>query len=233
MNDDQPREESLQEEQQSSSQVFLTAVLFEAGLGALALILGRWIGPDPRSSLPRVRQWDQVSETAAQVLPAIGMGLLAAVPMLIAIGLIRRLPLESIRRLERLSDTPTMKTLLGLRPAEMIAISLCAGVGEELLFRGWLMSAILDGYHAAPGIPADAIAPVVVAVAISSIIFGAVHWITNLYAVLATAMGVYFGCLYYFTGNLLVPIFAHAGYDAVQFLYGAWEERRKAAGDPS
>ena len=42
--------------------------------------------------------------------------------------------------------------------------------------------------------------------------------ITGLTNVLAGLMGFYFGCLLIWTENLLVPIVAHAVYDALQFL---------------
>ena len=32
-----------------------------------------------------------------------------------------------------------------MRPAELIVISICAGDGEELLFRGWLLHWFADG----------------------------------------------------------------------------------------
>lgn len=228
---DEHPDESEYEDTFSLERVFLSAALFEVSLGALALFLGWLIGPDPRASLPQINQWAAVADIAQPVLKSCGWGILAAVPMLLVISVIRRLPFESVRELERLGDTPTMKTLLSLGPAEMVVISLCAGIGEELLFRGWLMSAILNVYKLQPGIAPDAIAPVVVAIGLSAILFGLVHWITHLYAVLATLMGVYFGWLFYATGDLLVPIIAHAAYDAVQFLYGAWADSKAAAKD--
>ena len=47
------------------------------------------------------------------------------------------------------------------------------------------------------------------------------HPITKLYVVLAALMGVYFGVLMLWSGNLLVPIAAHAAYDAVQLILTA------------
>jgi membrane protease YdiL (CAAX protease family) len=116
------------------------------------------------------------------------------------------------------------KTLLELRPSELILISICAGVGEELLFRGWLMYWIMQGADVL--IPSEVV--VVVALLVSSIVFGLFHPITPLYIVLATIMGLYFGVLVLLTGNLLVPIAAHATYDAVQLIMTARSER---AGD--
>ena len=59
---------------------------------------------------------------------------------------------------------------------------------------------------------------VIAAVIGSSIIFGLVHPMTKLYIVIATIMGIYFAVLLVWTENLLIPIAAHAAYDAVQML---------------
>ncbi|KAA1261306.1 CAAX amino terminal protease self- immunity [Rubripirellula obstinata] len=235
-----------QEDSQSPDEVFLTAVLFEIALGLIALVLGWWLGPDPRDLIPEFSldnsvieslrglaaeswDWDSVRDWVGQsVTGGILLGLLAAIPMLILIEIVRRIPCEPVRELERLSDDGMMKTLLSLRPMEMIAISLCAGIGEELLFRGWLMYWLVDIYNALAtatgGVPSSSTATWV-ALIVSSIAFGLVHPISKLYIILAAVMGLYFGGLVIWTGNLLVPITAHAAYDAVQMLMTSRAER--------
>jgi membrane protease YdiL (CAAX protease family) len=154
-------------------------------------------------------------------------GCLAAIPVLIAIEIIRRIPCEPVRELERLSDDGMFRTLLSLKPLELILISICAGVGEELLFRGWLLF-WLAGLDASG--PAPTMFEYGAALAASSVAFGLVHPITKLYVVLATLMGLYFGLLVLLTGNLLIPIAAHATYDAVQLIITGYREDRKAEG---
>jgi hypothetical protein len=134
--------------------------------------------------------------------------------MLISIELIRRIPWGPIQELEKLSDDQMIGALVRLRVPELLVISLCAGVGEELLFRGWLMGWLRDGLSDFR-FPFDT---TWAAVMISSIVFGFFHPITKIYIVLAGLMGFYFGCLLIWTENLLVPIVAHAVYDALQFL---------------
>ena len=70
------------------------------------------------------------------------------------------------------------KTLLSLSPVELILISICAGVGEELLFRGWLLY-WLAGY--APAGAESRMFEYGAALVASSIAFGLVHPITKLY----------------------------------------------------
>ncbi len=197
--------------EQTPDDVFLTAVLFESSLGLLALLVGWMIGPDARAMVP-----DLVVENAKPIGMGILYGCLAAIPLLIFIELVRRIPLEAIRRLDRLGDDGMIQLLLQLRPVELILISVCAGVGEELLFRGWLMYWLAGGTSGMAGSPSNL--ELGIALVGSSIAFGMVHPITKLYIFLAALMGLYFGALLIYTGNLLVPIAAHAAYDAVQLL---------------
>ncbi len=215
-------EETTSAPDQTPDDIFLTAVIFESALGALALFLGWLVGPSARELVPEINLAWFASPIDWESLRPIGVGLgygvVAAVPMLVAIELLRRIPWEPIRNLERLSDDGVIRSLLELRTSEMIVISLCAGIGEELLFRGWLMYWIADGwsvFEADPVSPAFALGSGLV---ISSIAFGLVHPLTKLYIVVAAVMGLYFGGLCIWTGNLLVPITAHAVYDAVQLV---------------
>ncbi len=54
----------------------------------------------------------------------------------------------------------------------------------------------------------------------SSILFGLVHAITPLYAILATAVSIYLGLFLDYGGerNLLTPIVIHSAYDFLAFL---------------
>ncbi|TWU56383.1 CAAX amino terminal protease self- immunity [Rubripirellula tenax] len=219
---------------QSPDDVFLTAVLFESALGVLAILLGLWLGPDPRAWVPEIDlsvfaipvDW----EALIPIGTGVGYGALAAIPMLVAIDLLRRLPWEPVRELERLSDDGLIKSLLQLRASEMIVISLCAGIGEELLFRGWLMYWLADGWKLADEAsvavsPEFALGAGLVG---SSIAFGLVHPLTKLYVVVATVMGFYFGGLLIWSENMLVPITAHATYDAVQLMLSSRSLKKEA-----
>jgi len=195
---------------------FLTAILFETALALVAILLGWALGPSAREMVPELN-----AANAWLIGSGLLYGCLAAVPILIFIELFRRIPWEPVRQLERLTDDGMFKILLELRPAELIAISICAGVGEELLFRGWLMYWIMQGAD----LWISTEVALVVALLISSVVFGLFHPITPLYVVLATLMGLYFGALVLFTDNLLIPIAAHATYDAVQLIMASRSER--------
>ena len=67
----------------------------------------------------------------------------------------------------------------------------------------------------------------------ASLLFGIAHAITPAYLVLAALIGEYLGGLWLWTGNLLAPIIAHAGYDFIALWYlakGAQKRRRQGRG---
>jgi membrane protease YdiL (CAAX protease family) len=202
------------EPESSAGSVFFTAITIELGLGGFALVLGWLMGVDVRQWIPRpeLGQWTVIGS-------GILWGTLAALPILVFINLIERIDWEPLRQLKELEDLEVVAELLSLRPVELIAISLAAGVGEELLLRGWLL-----GWIAGPD-PMSSPVMLVVGLVVSSVAFGLMHPITPAYVVIATLIGFYFGLLAIATGNLLVPIVAHAVYDAAHLLMAQRQKR--------
>jgi membrane protease YdiL (CAAX protease family) len=90
------------------------------------------------------------------------------------------------------------------------ALGLAAGIGEEMLFRGVLQYELATRFGE------------FASVTVTSIIFGALHAVTPLYALLASLASIYFGWLYTSSGNLAVPIATHALYDVAALLYCHW-----------
>mmetsp|Transcript_3581 Transcript_3581/g.5594 ORF Transcript_3581/g.5594 Transcript_3581/m.5594 type:complete len:142 (+) Transcript_3581:40-465(+) len=60
------------------------------------------------------------------------------------------------------------------------------------------------------------------ALAICGIVFGLLHAVTPVYALLAGAASVFFGNLYNMSGNLAVPIICHAVYDVGALMWAHW-----------
>jgi membrane protease YdiL (CAAX protease family) len=83
-----------------------------------------------------------------------------------------------------------------------------AGVSEELLFRGVIQPWIESSWGMAAGL------------IVSNIVFGLVHAVTPLYALLAALVGIYLGLSLDYGGdrNLLTPIIIHGGYDFLAFV---------------
>lgn len=78
-----------------------------------------------------------------------------------------------------------------------------AGVTEELLFRG-VFQTWLAGFM-----------PAAFAIVLPNIVFGLLHARTTLYAIIAGLVGCYLGVIFWASGNLVVPVVAHALYDVV------------------
>jgi len=130
-----------------------------------------------------------------------GYGLAATLPLL---GLLRwclRTEWETMRRLVRLVEERLTPYLAGASAGGIILVSLMAGVGEEVLFRGVIQAGLAERL------------PAWLAVGVAAVLFGVGHWLTTSYAVLAGLIGVYLGILFLITDNLLVPIVTHALYD--------------------
>ena len=98
----------------------------------------------------------------------------------------------------------------GIALITSLALGCVAGVGEEMLFRGVLRYELNARFGQG------------IAIALSSVIFGALHAVTPLYAILAALASLYFGGLYVLTSNLAVPITCHAVYDLVALMYAHW-----------
>ena len=206
----------MSEPEPQADSVFRTAITIELGLGFVAVLLGWVTGVDVRQWLPELGV-----DTLVPIAKAIGWGTIAALPMLAVVEVIERIDWEPFRELRALDQMPVVSSLLSLGPAELVTISLAAGVGEELLIRGWLMGWLIGPLDQANWLT---IAAGVVA---SAVAFGLMHPVTPAYIVLATLIGVYLGGLVIWTGNLLIAIAAHTVYDAVHLLIARHEFKSK------
>jgi uncharacterized protein len=137
----------------------------------------------------------------------LGQGLLATVPLVaLFIGLLQ-LPYSWLKELTQLTRRLLLPMFRTTGVWGIAILSLIAGIGEELLFRG-VVQLGLTGWIGDVG-----------ALVVASVMFGVAHFITPAYFVLATVMGAYLGGLYFWTGNLLLPILVHALYDFLALGY--------------
>lgn len=196
-----------EETEETPDSVFWTAISVELGLGVLALLLGWLTNVDVRQWIPRPERAE-----LANIFGGIGLGMLAAFPMLLLVAVLERIDWEPLRELKSLEELPVVSALLNLSRLELVTISIAAGIGEELLVRGWLMGWII-------GPTADAnVWRVGAAALVSSVVFGLMHPISVAYTVVAALMGLFFAGVLVWSGNLLVPIAAHATYDAIHLV---------------
>lgn len=164
------------------------ALAFELGLGVLAVVLALAFG---------MRAWLELDWNHA-VLP---VAVIATVPMTGMIVLVARFRWAWAGNLRRLIDETLAPAFTGMRWWGTGLISLAAGIGEELLFRGVVQTGL------------SGLAGPATALVVTALLFGLAHALTPAYFVLTSLAGLYLGGLYLATGNLLVPILVHFLYD--------------------
>ena len=163
--------------------------------GLLAAVAVAWSGwRDLSLSLGPIGRGLAGGLTGAGVLAAANGYLLCRAPDVAPVRSIRRLYVASIRPLfDR------------VRPFDVAAIGVAAGVGEELFFRGVLQPEV--------------------GLVTASVIFGLLHTGgrgTLVFGVWVACMGAALGALAVWTGGLLAPIVAHAVYDAGVLAFIRW-----------
>ena len=173
---------------------FWAAIAFQGALIPLALVLAWAFGLTP---------WADLHAAGRDI----GLAVALTVPM-VALGVVLlQLPYDWVRDLEARVREVFVPLFHRVGLPGIIMVSILAGVGEELLFRGVVQEALMAWGADVPGF------------LLASVIFGLCHFITPAYFWLATGMGLYLGGLYVWTGNLLVPIIVHGLYDFVILSY--------------
>ena len=161
---------------------------FELGLGVVAIALALLFG---------LRPWLNLNWNPALLM----LTFAATVPMTGMIVVVAHGRWHWTGELRRLVDEALLPAFTGMRWWGTGLISLAAGIGEELLFRG----VVQDGLAGVAGPTTALIA--------ASLLFGLAHALTPAYFLLTTLAGFYLGGLYLATDNLLLPILVHFLYD--------------------
>ena len=190
---------------QERSQFLNFAGLIEGGLVLAALSIGWCVSINPVEHL----SWDW---------HALGWGVLATVPTFAIFWLTYRYPIGSLRKIREFLSRELAPSLSNLYWYDLILLSILAGVSEELLFRGLLQPWIGRACNSAWA-----------GQFLSNLVFGVVHWVTPLYALLACVIGNYLSWLVTLTepNNLLTPMVTHTIHDYLAFLVIVAEYRRK------
>lgn len=195
--------------------ITILVVLLEAAVAGIALYAGSVIGHSPFSSLTFHRN------SLGRHAWAIGVGLVATLPLVLFLPVFLRLKTKTFVELKWLVDRLVVPLFAKCGLLDFAAISLAAGIGEEMLFRGVIQEGVADQLGGRLGL--------VVGLLVGSAVFGACHWLSRTYAILATVIGVYLGLLLIASDSLLAPIVAHAAYDWAALWYLT---RRNKKGGP-
>ena len=143
--------------------------------------------------------------------------LLFCVPMLAVLYVSVRTPWTPLARLKQEIDEKVLPIFANCNISDLTIIALFAGTGEELFFRGWLQSALINKFGMLMGI------------LIVSLIFGLAHYLSITYAIYAFLTGLYLGLIYQAFGNLYIVMVIHAVYDFVALMYLLKNAGKKAS----
>lgn len=187
----------------SPTGVLRLAIVFEGGMALVAFALGQFLARPPQAQIQG--SWRDLAT-----------GLVATAPLCLVFLLLLRSSIPPLRRLRQVVEEMLVPLMRGQSLAGLAVISLCAGLGEELLFRGLVQEAVIT-LSDRPWL----------GVLVGAVAFGLAHPITPSYAVLAGLMGLYFGWLTLATENLLVPIVTHAVYDFLALAYLVRRDARR------
>jgi membrane protease YdiL (CAAX protease family) len=176
------------------AQTVALAMLFETGLGFVGVLIA-WAGGINLATQLVVSQ------------DAVLRGVLAAFLMIVLLVAGYESGWQPLESLRREVEKVVQEMFAGCRWFEFALVSIAAGVGEELLFRGALQPLLVQ--WTGPWIGVTVIA----------LLFGLAHALTPAYFVAATVIGVYFGWLALAYDDLVAPIVAHAVYDFVALMF--------------
>ncbi len=174
---------------------FKTACYFEASLIIVAVVLG-WVADiNPFENL-------YFSENA------VIYGLIGTIPLYLLFLAMEHMPIASVQKIRLILLETLGSTLYRYNWADLFILAAIAGFSEALLFRGVIQPWMENSWGMTTGLIA------------SNIIFGLVHAVTPLYAILATCVGIYLGLFLDYGGerNLLTPMIIHGSYDFLAFL---------------
>lgn len=180
--------------QSNPSGWFVGACMFEAGLILVAWLIAALIDVPLFSDF----HWDGVDALK---------GAAAAIPPVCLFVWSLSSEWGPLTRIRGALETFARPMFGGWSMIQILALSLIAGIAEEVLFR----SVVQGGLSG----PAGAVGGLLIA----SALFGIAHMVTPGYAVIAALMSVYIGWLWMQGGNLLIPIVTHAAYDFIALVY--------------
>jgi membrane protease YdiL (CAAX protease family) len=168
--------------------ILIFAVFFEGGLAPFSLFVGWLLGHMPLADF--AWRWRDGLVGAA-----------AAVPLVLGFLAIMHLPIGPLKRFQKFCDEEVTPLFAKSYWSEIALVSLSAGVGEEMLFRGVLQASFCTWFGVRWGL------------ALSSLVFGMLHPISITYVLIAGSIGLYLGALWMWNGNLLTVMVTHAVYD--------------------
>ena len=192
----------------TKAQTVATAMLFETGLGFLGVFVA-WLGGV------------SLKQHLSSSLDAVLRGLIASLPMIVLLFAAYEMDWRPVVKLRRDVELVVRELFTGCSWIELLLVSLAAGVGEEILFRGALQPLFISWTNPWIG------------VALAALLFGLAHEMSRTYFLAAALIGVYFGWLMLAYDDLVAPMVAHGFYDFVALVYVQFRARDQRREPPA
>ena len=214
-NDDSSNNNSTEENGDDRQSFLKISVAFY-----VLMFLGSAVGMDYANVHPSMIEQVQILN--------LDIGTIWSLPLLVSLAFVLVIDerLEFVREVKEMFTESVIPQVASGGANGILLLSLGAGIGEEALFRGFLMplisnSAIQNGF-----VNEDLAANV--SLCTTSIIFGLLHAITPAYQIWATIAGFLFG-YEYMNDGLGTAMFTHAFYDfiAFAFIILLWGKRKE------
>jgi membrane protease YdiL (CAAX protease family) len=177
----------------------LVTAVVEGSLTPVAIVLGWLLGTPSLATLFHF-DWRQALLGVAAALPPLGLFWFCLL-----------CPWRPFAEIAKITTDTLVPLFRDCSLMQLAIVSALAGLGEETLFRGVVQEAAAQWIGGTYG--------VWLALLIAAVLFGLLHSITPMYAVMAGLIGLYLGGLWLACDNLLVPIVVHAVYDFVALVY--------------
>lgn len=158
------------------------------------------------------------------VLTSTAWGLSAGLVLFAMVYVLDKLPWNPLANLRDLVERALATLLREATLLQIIALSAAAGIGEEVLFRGFLQQGVADAMRR---MEFTEFHTQCAAIGAASLIFGLVHAVSKTYLFAATAIGGLLGCLYIAADDIVAPIVAHGVYDFIAILYFVRSQRKQ------
>ncbi|MBR5161688.1 MAG: CPBP family intramembrane metalloprotease [Thermoguttaceae bacterium] len=182
-------------------------IIFEGTMALIGAVLALVCGLD----LSKAFQTSDMAAFFNQL--ALGVGLAAAMGILFTF--LDHVPWSQLKIVSEKTKEIVNEAFKDSSHFNRFLVCLLAGVGEEILFRGFIFIVIFEFWPWGLEFNMNIFAAVI----ISSALFGLGHYISLMYFFLSSLLGVVFCLVFLWTGSLIAPVVAHALYDffAIEF----------------
>lgn len=182
-------------------------IIFEGTMALIGALLALFCGLD----LGKAFQTSDMADFFNQF--ALGVGISAAMGIFFTI--LDHVPWSQLKKVSEKTKEIVNDAFKKTSRINRFLVCLLAGVGEEVLFRGFIFVAIFEFWPWGLEFNLNIIAAIIV----SSTLFGLGHSITLMYFILSALLGATFCLVFLWTGSLIAPVVAHSLYDfyAIEF----------------